>query len=183
MLGTTAESLPSSWVATRDVFSTEIAPETGEGAVTIVSVAPCYPGLLTHYSILCLMSHFRISQCPSVSRLTSRPRSAAQVRDDCTTCPPNPCMICQMTPQAGNDATDDYDYDDTEEDDTGDDSEEDNVNIDDGLLDDAFEESGVDVDVEPRGGGDQCNSCDMAVCVMGGGNAQVSLHLRYSLGA
>ena len=92
-------------------------------------------------------------------------------------------MICQMTPQAGNDATDDYDYDDTEEDDTGDDSEEDNVNIDDGLLDDAFEESGVDVDVEPRGGGDQCNSCDMAVCVMGGGNAQVSLHLRYSLGA
>ena len=90
--------------------------------------------------------------------------------DECSSCPPNPCMICQMQPESTNDATDDYDYeyeDDTQDDDA---EEEDNVNIDDGLLDDAFEESGVDeVDVSPRGG--ECNTCDMAMCVMGGSDA------------
>ena len=74
-----------------------------------------------------------------------------------------------------NDATDDYDdtsdYDDAE-------PAEDDVNIDDGLLDDVFDESASDTSaVSPRnsnngGGGSQCNSCDMAVCVMGGSNDQ-----------
>jgi len=74
-----------------------------------------------------------------------------------------------------NDATDDYDdtsdYDDAE-------PVEDDVNIDDGLLDDVFDESASDTSaVSPRNsnngaGGSQCNSCDMAVCVMGGSNDQ-----------
>ena len=52
--------------------------------------------------------------------------------------------------------------------------DQDEVNIDDGLLDDAFDEAGVEV--EPRNNNNnnnQCSSCDMAVCVMGGGNSQV----------
>ena len=75
--------------------------------------------------------------------------------------------MCQLAPGA------DTDTDDTEDpgDDTSDDSEEDDVNIDDGLLDDVFEESSNSP--APRNNNPQCNSCNMAVCVMGGANDQV----------
>ena len=46
------------------------------------------------------------------------------------------------------------------------------------MLDEAFDDAGVEV--EPRNNNNnnnnnnnQCSSCDMAVCVMGGGNSQV----------
>ena len=82
--------------------------------------------------------------------------------------------MCQLGPAGDRDRRqgeeDDTEYDAT---DTGD-QDQDDVNIDDGLLDEAFDDAGVEV--EPRNNNNnnnQCSSCDMAVCVMGGGNSQV----------
>ena len=121
----------------------------------------------------------RVSHCPAQARLSS-------AQGQCDSCAPSPCIVCQLAPEDSGDRevkdyqTDDtYDdsYDDSEdqEDDTSDESEEDDVNIDDGLLDDVFEESSNSP--APRNNNPQCNSCSMAVCVMGGANDQVSSHI------
>ena len=114
-----------------------------------------------------------MSQCPAQARLT-------EGGGQCETCAPSPCIVCQLAPGADREvrnsqADDTYDdSDDDQDDDTGDESDEDDVNIDDGLLDDVFEESSNSP--APRNNNPQCNSCSMAVCVMGGANDQVSQH-------
>ena len=119
----------------------------------------------------------RVSQCPAQARLSSG-------QGGCDSCAPSPCIVCQLAPgdsgdrevkdyQTDDDSYDDsYDDSDDQGDDTSDESEEDDVNIDDGLLDDVFEESSNSP--APRNNNPQCNSCSMAVCVMGGANDQVS---------
>ena len=118
----------------------------------------------------------RVSQCPAQARLSS-------AGGQCDSCAPSPCIVCQLAPgDTGDREVKDYQTDDTyddsyddsedQEDDTSDESEEDDVNIDDGLLDDVFEESSNSP--APRNNNPQCNSCSMAVCVMGGANDQVS---------
>lgn len=113
-----------------------------------------------------------MSQCPAQARLTEGAGGG------CETCAPSPCIVCQLAPGGDREvrdsqADDTYDdEDDDQGDDTSDESDEDDVNIDDGLLDDVFEESSNSP--APRNNNPQCNSCSMAVCVMGGANDQVS---------
>ena len=112
----------------------------------------------------------RVTQCPTVARLTQQS-----------------CLVCSLQPNTTKtDPTQDYDdysgdgsgdYPDDSDYDSG--GSQDDVNIDDGLLDDVFEG-----EVGPRnnknagtGGGSGsggCTSCQtMVVCVMGGSNSQV----------
>ena len=85
--------------------------------------------------------------------------------------------MCQLGPAGDRDrrqGEEEEEYDDTEYDDTDTgDQDQDDVNIDDGLLDDAFDDAGVEVEPRNNNNNNQCSSCDMAVCVMGGGNSQV----------
>ena len=121
----------------------------------------------------------RVSQCPAQARLS-------EGQGQCEACAPSPCIVCQLAPgdtggagdrevrdsQADDTYDDTYDESEDQGDDTSDESDEDDVNIDDGLLDDVFEESSNSP--APRNNNPQCNSCSMAVCVMGGANEQVS---------
>ena len=125
-----------------------------------------------------------MSQCPVNERLRSQRQEAAGSGGQCNTCPPSPCVVCQLSPGAGdNNDRDTKQYESgqgdlaDDDDDTDGVNEEDDVNIDDGLLDDAFDESTDDSGVYPRNNNNnnQCNSCDMAVCVMGGSNDQVDI--------
>ena len=116
-------------------------------------------------------------------RSGTRRKSGRQEKESggsCGSCPPSPCIVCQMTP--GDRDVKDYETDDIDEYDDAQDDQggEDDVAIDDGLLDDVFEEEaagGSNSDVSPRnsnsGNGNSnngCNSCQAAVCVMGGSN-------------
>ena len=106
-------------------------------------------------------------------------QSSRQEAGECGSCPPSPCLVCQLGPAGDRDRRqgeedEEEEYDDTEYDDTDTgDQDQDDVNIDDGLLDDAFDDAGVEVEPRNNNNNNQCSSCDMAVCVMGGGNSQV----------